>query len=511
MHDDSLAEPRPVHHCNAPPGRPTRTDWPALLALLAWCLAFLAIRLAEHGTLERDEAEIVYLTQQLQLGYGTQPPLYAWLQWLVFAAFGIDRFALLVLKTCAMALTCIAMFRVALPLAGRRAALAATASLALFPQVAWEAMRIQTHSVLMTAIAAATLWCYFALLRRPGLMRYAGFGLLCGLGLQAKYNYGVFLAGILGASLLVGEHRRVLWTWRAWSAVLPALLLVLPHALWMMQYPELAFGGTVRKMQQGAAAAPWLERVVHGGASALAAAASFVALPALVGGAVLWRRRALWRGQAAFDPAPAVRFFACLYGICAALLLVLVSTGEVGTIKERWMIPLLFSLPLGMCVMFPALASDAVCAAILRVSGTVALCLLALLPGRTWLGSAVGKEMTRHHPYAALADALQQHCPAARAIVTESLLSAGNLHFVRPALPALLLEDALREPMPLPSPAAFVAHAREAPAAQAMFHQAWPAARLENPELVSLPLEDGSGRRMAFLLACAGAGAGPPR
>jgi len=515
MHDDSLAEPRPVHvpaHAG-PPGSPMRTDWRPLLALLAWCLAFLAIRLAEHGTLERDEAEIVYLTQQLRLGYGPQPPLYAWLQWLAFQAFGIDRFALLILKTCALAATCIAMFRVARPLIGRRAALAATASLALFPQVGWEAMRIQTHSVLMTAIAAATLCCYFALLQRPGLLRYAGFGLLCGLGLQAKYNYGVFLAGVLGASLLVGAHRRVLWSWRAWAAVLPALLLVLPHAVWMMQHPGLAFGGTLRKMQQGAqlgaTAASWLDRVLQGGASALAAAATFAALPALVWIGVLWRRRALWRGQLAFEPAPAGRFFACLYGICAALLLGLVLTGEVGTMKERWMVPLLFSLPLGMFVMFPTLAKDAVCADILRVSAVVALCLLALLPGRTWLGPVFGKEMTRHHPYAALSDALQRHCPAARAIVTESLLSTGNLHFARPALPSLLLEDALREPVPLPSPAAFVAHAREATAAETMFHQAWPAARLENVALVSLPLEDGSGRRMAFMLACVGTG--PPR
>lgn len=506
MHDDSLAEPRPAPVRAAPRDAPARTDWSALLALLAWCLAYLAIRLAEHGTLERDEAEIVYLTQQLRLGYGTQPPLYAWLQWLLFEAFGIHRFTLLILKTCAMAVSCVAMFQVARQLAGRRAALAVAASLVLFPQVGWEAMRIQTHSVLMTAIAAATLWLYFALLRRPTLARHAGFGLLCGLGLLAKYNYGVFLAGMLGASLLVGAHRRVLWTRRAWAAVLPALLLVLPHALWMMQHPGLAFGGTLRKMQQGAAAASWLERVVLGGASALAAAATFVALPALVWLAVLWRRRALWRGQVRFDAGPASRFFACLNGVCAALLLVLVLTGEVGTIKERWMIPLLFSLPLGVFVMFPALARDTVCTDILRAAAAVALALLALLPARTWLGPAIGKEMTRHHPYAALAAALERHCPAARAVVTESLLSAGNLHFARPALPALLLEDALREPTPLPSPAAFVAHAPDAAAAQAAFHRAWPAARLEQRERISLALEDGTGRRMAFLLACVGTG-----
>lgn len=75
MHDDSLANvERPAGAPAAPPGPPSARDWRPLLALLAWCCACLAIRLAEHGTLERDEAEIVYLTQQLRLGYGTQPP-----------------------------------------------------------------------------------------------------------------------------------------------------------------------------------------------------------------------------------------------------------------------------------------------------------------------------------------------------------------------------------------------------------------------------------------------------
>lgn len=443
MHDDSLAHAkRPAGASAAPPGQPPASDWRPLLALLAWCCAFLAIRLAEHGTLERDEAEIVYLTQQLRLGYGTQPPLYAWLQLLFFEAFGVNRFALLILKDLVLAAGCIAMFRAARLLLGRRGALAVTASLALFPQVGWEALRIQTHSVLMTAIACATLWLYFPLLRRPTLARHIGFGLLCGLGLQTKYNYGVFLAGLLGASLLVREHRELLWKRKAWAAVLA-----------------------------------WA--------------------------AVCWRRRALWRGRLHVDwSAPASRFFACLYGVCGLLLAALALTGEVGTIKERWMIPLLFSLPLGLCVMFPALDREAIHADILRFAAVVALGLLLLLPARTWLGPAFGKIMTRHHPYAELADAVERRCPRARTVVTESLLSAGNLRFARPALTALLLEDARREATPLPEPAALVTHAQDAPSALAVFHAAWPEAKLAPREVLGLALEDGSGRRMDFMLAC---------
>ena len=507
MHDDRLAEAHAPASVPAPAwqGMASR-PLPALIACcLAYCFAYLAIRLAIGGALERDEAEIVYLTQQLRLGYGTQPPLYAWLQWLAFEAFGINRVSLLLPKALALGVTCVGMFLAAQPLIGRRGALAVTASLALFPQVGWEALRIQTHSVLMTALAAATLALYFALLRRPVLARHAGFGLLCGFGLQAKYNYGVFLAALACASLLVRAHREVLWNRRIWAAVLPAVLLVLPHAAWIAQNPGLAFGGTVRKLQDGAAVAPYLERAGEGALQVLSGALSFVALPALVYAAVCWRRRRLWRSGAGFDrAAPAGRFFACLYGLCLLLLAVLALTGEVGTIKERWMIPLFFSLPLGLFVMFPALGREAIYTDIRRIAVFVALCLLALLPLRLWLGPAAGKLMTQHYPYEQLAVAVQRQCPLARTVVTESLLSAGNLRFARPALRTVLLEDARRERIALAGAAALVTHAEAAPASLAAFHALFPDVSVGRPAGLSLPLQDGSGRRMGFMVSCAG-------
>jgi 4-amino-4-deoxy-L-arabinose transferase-like glycosyltransferase len=496
MQEDPRAGGQPWPAVASPP-------LPALLALFAYCLAYLAIRYAVQGSLERDEAEIVYLTQQLRLGYGTQPPLYAWLQWLSFEVFGINWVSLLALKDLALGATCVGIYQAARPLVGRGGALAASASLALFPQVAWEALRIQTHSVLMTAIAAATLSLYFALLRRPNLARYAGFGVLCGLGLQTKYNYGVFLAALACASLLVRAHREILWNRRIWAAVLPALLLALPHAIWIAQHPGLAFGGTLSKMQDGAAAAPYLARVGDGALQVLSGIFSFVALPSLVYAAVCWRRRRLWRGRAGFQRhAPASRFFACFYGVCLLLLAVLALTGEVGTIKERWMIPLFFSLPLGLFVMFPALGKEEIYADIRRIAVFVALCLLALLPLRLWLGPAFGKVMTQHHPYEQLSAEVQRHCPLARTIVTESLLSAGNLRFARPALRTVLLEDAERERIPLAGPGALVTHAGAAPASLAEFHALYPDISTRPGANLSLAVEDGSGKRMDFMVAC---------
>jgi 4-amino-4-deoxy-L-arabinose transferase-like glycosyltransferase len=45
-----------------------------------------------------DEAEQLILTQRIRWGYAAQPPLYTWLQALFFTVFGINIFALALLK-----------------------------------------------------------------------------------------------------------------------------------------------------------------------------------------------------------------------------------------------------------------------------------------------------------------------------------------------------------------------------------------------------------------------------
>jgi MFS family permease len=500
-HDAAIEE---LGHVGELSSVPQRADAARALALvLAYFLAYVLVRVVTPGALDRDEAEIVYLTQELRLGYGTQPPLYAWLQWLVFSVFGIDRFALVILKALVLAAAYVAMYQAGRPLAGRNAALAAAASLALFPQIGWETLRIQTHSVLLTALACATLACYVALLRKPDLPRYLLLGLLCGLGLQTKYNFGVFLAGIACASLLVPEHRRVIWNRRRWTSALPAallaMLLLLPHGIWMATHLDAAFAGTVEKMQAGVGSASYPERVLGGLASVLSAALSFIALPLLVYAAVCWP----WRKEAVFQRrAAASRFFLAMYAAFALMLAALALSGQVGTIKERWMIPLLFSLPLALFVMAPGLRTRAVCARIRRAAGVVALLWLLLLPARIWLWPAFGQVVMPHHPYAQLADAIRERCPAAPTVVTESLLSAGNVRFARPELRTLLLEDMTRDKTRLSGQVVLLTHADAGAHWRHAFQERYPGARMLRQERLILPMRFGGPGNLSFDVAC---------
>ncbi|QJE00840.1 hypothetical protein HH212_13080 [Massilia forsythiae] len=481
------------------PGTQTASALRWLAVLLAYFSAYLLVRAGMPGALDRDEAEIVYLTQQLRLGYGTQPPLYAWLQWLVFSVTGIDRFGLILPKAILLATAYVALYRASRPLVGRDAALAAAAMLALFPQIGWETLRIQTHSLLLLTLACAVLAAYVGLLGKPTLARYAWFGLLCGLGLQAKYNFGILLAGLVCASLLVPEQRRVLWNRRTWGALPAALLVVSPHAAWMLAHPDLAFGGTLRKMQAGNEGVAYLDRVLGGLADLATATLTFAALPACVLAIVHWRlhRPVEWQAHTA-----EARFFLCLYGSVALMLAALAFTGQVGTIKERWMMPLLFPLPLAAFVLLPALRSARACAAIRRAAVAAGLLFLALLPARTWLTPAFGMVVVPHHPYERLADALRRACPAAQVVVTESLLSAGNLRFARPELRTVLLDAAPGTGPPPSGMVLLVTHDEAGPGWQRSFHAAYPQAALLHRQHVRLARRFGSPGSMAFDVGC---------
>jgi 4-amino-4-deoxy-L-arabinose transferase-like glycosyltransferase len=481
-----------------------------LLAVLAYVAAYLVLRLGEHGGLERDEAEMVYLARDLRLGYGTQPPLYTWLQWLAFQAFGPDRFALAIVKALSLGAIYVAMFRAALPWVGRAGALAAAASLLLLPQIGWEALRIQTHSVLMIALACGLLWAYCTLLARPAAARYAAFGLVAGLGLLAKYNFGILLAGVAGASLLVREHRAVLWRRRAWIAAFVAVLVVLPHAAWMAQHLDAAFGGTLHKMQDGGEHAPYLRRVLHGALGLLSALAAFVAVPAVAFAFAGWPVRAdlasrararAGRGEGGAEG----RFFLWLYALCLVQLVLLVLLGVVGTIKERWLMPLLFSLPLALLVWLPALRRQAPRRRLLRLGALAAVVTLALLPARIRLGPAIGKTVAAHYPYAPLAQALAHRYPQAHTIVANDVMVAGNLLFAQAGtLPlqsvpqAVLLDDLLRERRPLRGEVLLLTQDGYPQGLVGDFHAAYPAARLLSTDRIELPLRLGGRGMLGF-------------
>ncbi|MFT3721642.1 glycosyltransferase family 39 protein [Pseudorhodoferax sp.] len=363
---------------------PAVPDWCWLLAYFA---AHVLGRTLVSPALELDEAEQALWTQQLQWGYGAQPPLYTWLQWGVFQVLGVSVFSLALLKNALLASAYVSVWlagRMLMP--GALAAMAA-ASMLLLPQIGWEASRDLTHSVLLTTSSAATLAVVLALLRRPRPALYLLAGVLVGLGAMSKYSYAAFLAVLLLALLAGRDTRAVLLDRWAFAAAAVAGLLVLPHAWWLLQHWSLATGSTADKLAgavpmgrlEGLWRGVWtlvLALLAFGGPWALVMALLFGRgavrawsrwwRPAAADGAG-WNVQALWR-----------RYFLALGLLCLAL----VVFGGVTRFKDRWMMPFLFLLPLAFFSCAPELARHPGLARLRRWLAVLAVAVLVLLTAR---------------------------------------------------------------------------------------------------------------------------------
>lgn len=417
--------------CEKAAGNKTGTRF--LLVLAAYFLLQVVLRVTSPAVLDLDESESVLTFQHVQLGYGSQPPLYAWLQWLMFSIFGLNIFALSIQKNLLLFCTYLAMFYTARSLIGTGGAIIVAASLVLFPQIGWESQRDLTHSVLVTCMAALTLWCYVGLLRHRGKIRYALFGLLIGLGLQSKYNFAMFALGLVAASLQVREHRQALWTRNAWISVASLLLSLAPHGLWLLDHLDVATSATRAKMHGHEAG--YSINVVRGLGSMVSATFLVVTPLWIVYCWIYWRHRD--QVQARLD-SPQARFFLWFYVVAFACVTGLILSGEVTHIKERWMQPILFLLPLAFFVVFPSLARRTVCRNILRVAGVFAIIILASLSARAYFG----KNMQA--PFGELSTQLMQRFPQARTLVASGLTDAGNLYLHNPAWTVMLLPKILQ-------------------------------------------------------------------
>ncbi|WP_246828291.1 glycosyltransferase family 39 protein [Ectothiorhodospira sp. PHS-1] len=334
-----------------------------LLGLAVYFTLHVVVRATGSAVLELDEAEQVIVTQWWLAGYSGQPPLYAWLQAVAFRVLGMDLWALSLVKNTLLFLTWLFVFLSARRLLGDvRLAVLATLSLFLIPQVAWESQRDLTHSVMVTTVAAASFYAMLRWLDRPHVGHYLLIGLLFGLGVLSKYNFLVFAAAAglallscaRGRSLLL--HPRILWS------ALVALLVILPHALWVLHSRDLGTQ-SLDKLDFGGGLWPW-----SGLGSLMLAVLGFLALLLLVMGAVFRRDffRALLKrrgGPAAF---PIHRYLWILLA-----LLVLMALLGVSHFKDRWMLPLLLVFPL---FVFARMGTAALTRA--RVRAYLSVCLL---------------------------------------------------------------------------------------------------------------------------------------
>lgn len=210
--------------------------------LLAFFVAHICVRSFLHMPMGYDEGEQFIVTQDFAIGYSSQPPLYNWLQHVLFDVFGVSTFAMILLKQ----LILLAIFATTYALwrkTGLSVALASgcTYSLFLLNEVGWELQRTRTHlalAVLMVALFALTAVTIF---RQSGpraksrsAILYGALGAWLGLGLLAKYNFVFLPCGLAVTGLLSKQLRPTILTPWSLLALFIASAIFSAHGLWML-------------------------------------------------------------------------------------------------------------------------------------------------------------------------------------------------------------------------------------------------------------------------------------
>ena len=370
-----------------------------LFWLLALSLAHVAVRVAISPALKWDEAEQILWSQQLAWGYGAQPPLYTWLQWGMNQVFGPSVLSLSLLKHGLLTLTYVLMYLAGRELLGPRGAWWASASMLLLPPLGWYSVRDQTHTILVTAMTCGAWWLLFRIVKRPRPQDFAWLGLVCAVGVLAKYSFVLVIGVMLLAALSVPESRRALLSRGWWLAPLVGVLVVAPHAVWLLSHLQEATAGTLNKMQIQP------ERgLLKGVLSLLDGVAGLLALFALL---ALWAFRGAWWQKPVTPAVPwAQRILWRYLALMLLALLGMVLLAGVSNFKGRWVLPLLCAAPLAAFAARPELQQHPHAGRYTGAVVTVALILLLAAGLRPWFSGLQGHTDELNHPARALAEQL---------------------------------------------------------------------------------------------------------
>jgi len=404
-----------------------------LVFLAVYFLLQTVLRLVALPGLGVDDAEMVVITQHWAWGYGSQPPLYNWLQMAAFAVLGFGAPAIAILHFLLLFAAYWFVF-----LSGRLVFAsdikAAGVCLALFavPQIGWEALHSHTHTLLSLTVAAASLYLMLRVADRGGWGDYLLLGVAFALGILAKYSYLPFAVALLAAALSIPGLRGRVLSWRMLAALAVALVFVLPHLDWVLAHADETLSRTFKfgiDAKTGLLAA-WGKGLV----AMIAGVASYVALAVAVFAAVVLfpvRGRdapARIRPGTPHGRAFVVRVLAVALGLVVVAVLATRST----EVKERWLQPVLFVAPLVLMVLAESRMTMVRERLLVVFSAVIGIILMVALAVAYLIPTVSGTPFRALAPFAALADDIRDLGFTRGTILAQDFYIAGNLRLHLP-------------------------------------------------------------------------------
>ncbi|WFR96275.1 glycosyltransferase family 39 protein [Rhizobium tumorigenes] len=412
-----------------------KPDTVILLLAAYFCLEFVVRMLMPHS-MRYDESQQAFFSQWLTLGYDSQPPLYNWLQTAFVSVFGLSLAIISVVKNLVLFLIYLTYYKLArLVLADKLFAVIATLSLLTIPQLFWEAQRDLTHTVAQMVTINLFLYGVIRTLKTPSWTGYLITGVALGLGMLSKYNFALLAAATVVAVFLHPQGRARIFDKRFVVTVLIALIIFLPHGLWLLHNFDLASGRTLGIMEQDAPKSHWAK--LFQGPLEFFKLAIVICLPTAVVYALVF-------GKGMFASLKMsnewTRFLATIFVAVAVLVLVLIFGIGMTAMRDRWLLPFLFLLPIYLCLKMEiaGLRGEDFAKRFVYIPIALMLLIPTALLTRVTVPGLFGTYEAYNVPYADFASQIvstEGRTPGL--VMTDDWLPAGNLKLQFPDVPVM--------------------------------------------------------------------------
>ncbi|BBM85538.1 ArnT family glycosyltransferase [Candidatus Uabimicrobium amorphum] len=302
--------------------------------LFVYSVLQIILRVAISDSLLPDEAEqIINAHSGFEWGYGSEPPLYTWVQLIFLYLIPHKILALSLCKHLFLITAYIFMF-----LAAKKVveddllAIAITCSLFFMPVIVYEAQRDLSHSVLLFTISSLTLYLFLELIAHPQTKIYLFIGICVGLGFLSKYSYILFISVLIISWLYDRDFRRVFLDKRTILAILISLVIACGHIVWAYQFlGDSNFTRKIQTVKEFSFLVSFGRTIV----TFLSFTAIFIAVFLLFFFKELRHSREIKWNK-----------FLSFHLVSFAVLLLIVFVFELKKIKTRWYLPFYFCLPL---------------------------------------------------------------------------------------------------------------------------------------------------------------------
>lgn len=377
--------------------------------LFAFFALNVVLRVLLPASLELDEAEQMFVSQWLALGYSNQPPLYNWLQYGANAILGASVLSLSLLKNgmlfasyLLMGLTAFGVLR------DKRLAVVASLGLFMISQIGYGAQRDLTHTVAVIFSSSLFLYGLFRTVERPSGFSYLLMGLAIGIGTISKYNFLLLPGSVFLAALWDDGLRRRIFDRRILLAALATLLIIVPHAVWFVENLDQATSRTLEKLTDNSGTGT-VHQILLGLYSLTEALVGVSCLILLIFAAVFGRQMfaALRTGNRW------TRLTERTWIVAFLALLSLILFFGVSEIRDRWLIPLVMPLPLYLCLKLEEAGADT--SKPFRILLGIALAIMVIIPSvlglRIVTAGWTGNYQKLNVPYGPMINQLMAEAP----------------------------------------------------------------------------------------------------